>query len=146
LKTYIAKKDEIEANRKWYLVDAENQTLGRMASRIAYILRGKNKPFYSPHQDTGDFVVVINAEKVKATGKKINKKLYYSYSGYPSGQKKVTMEMMLHKKPERIIELAIKRMLPKNALGRKLFKKLKVYSGDQHPHQAQKVQPINLTH
>jgi large subunit ribosomal protein L13 len=144
LKTYIAKKDEIEANRKWYLVDAENQTLGRMASRIAYILRGKNKPFYSPHQDTGDFIVVINAEKVKITGKKLNQKLYHSYSGYPSGQKIISFEMMQHKKPERVIELAIKRMLPKNALGRKMFKKLKVYKGAQHPHQAQKVQPINF--
>jgi large subunit ribosomal protein L13 len=145
LKTYIAKNDEIEANRRWYLVDAENQILGRMASRIAYILRGKNKPFYSPHQDTGDFVVVINAEKIKITGKKLDEKLYYSHSGYPGGQKIVSLEMMLHKKPERVIELAVKRMLPKNTLGRKMFKKLKVYTGSQHPHQAQRVERLNLS-
>ena len=144
MKTYIAKKDEIEANRKWYLVDAENQILGRMASRIAYILRGKNKPIYSSHQDTGDFVVVVNAEKIKITGKKRGKKLYFSHSAYPGGQKTISLEMMLHKKPERIIELAVKRMLPKNTLGRKMFKKLKVYTGSQHPHQAQKVEQLNL--
>jgi large subunit ribosomal protein L13 len=145
LKTYIAKNDEIEVNRKWYLVDAENQILGRMASRIAYILRGKNKPFYSPHQDTGDFVVVINAEKIKITGKKLDEKLYYSHSGYPGGQKIISLGMMLHKKPEQVIELAVKRMLPKNTLGRKMFKKLKVYAGSQHPHHAQKVEQLNLS-
>ena len=144
MKTYIAKMDEIEANRKWYLVDAEKQILGRMASQIAYILKGKNKPYYSPHQDTGDYVVVVNAEKIKVTGDKINKKVYHTHSGYPGGQKVTSLEMMMHKKPERVIELAVKRMLPKNALGRKIFRKLKVYTGPQHPHQAQKVQSLSF--
>ena len=144
LKTYIAKVDEIEANRKWYLIDAENQILGRMASKIAYILKGKNKPFYSPHQDTGDFVVVINAEKIKITGKKRDDKVYYTHSGYPGGQKVTTLATMLHKTPERVIELAVKRMLPKNSLGRKMYRKLKVYAGADHPHQAQKVRKLDL--
>jgi large subunit ribosomal protein L13 len=144
LKTYIAKLDEIDAARKWYVVDAQDLVLGRMASRIAYILRGKNKTFFSPHQDSGDFVVVVNAEKVKVTGKKIKDKVYYRHTGYPGGQKSTTLSMMLDKHPERVVEMAVKRMLPKNSLGRKMFKKLKVYAGPDHPHQAQQPQVLEL--
>jgi large subunit ribosomal protein L13 len=115
-----------------------------MASRIAYILRGKNKTFFSPHQDAGDFVVVVNADKVKVTGNKIKDKVYYRHTGYPGGQKSTTLSMMLEKHPERVIELAVKRMLPKNSLGRKMFKKLKVYTGPEHPHQAQQPQVLEL--
>lgn len=144
MKTYIAKTEEIDEARQWYVVDAENQILGRMASKIAYILKGKNKPFYSPHQDTGDFVVVINAEKIKVTGNKLTQKIYYTHSRYPGGQKATSLESMLQKNPERVVELAVKRMLPKNALGRKLFNKLKVYAGEKHPHTAQQPQVMNL--
>ena len=144
MKTYIAKTDEIEKARKWYVVDAENQILGRMASQIAYVLKGKNKPFYSPHQDTGDFVVVVNAEKLRVTGNKLTQKIYYTHSRYPCGQKATSLESMLHKNPERVVELAVKRMLPKNALGRKLFNKLKVYSGAEHPHKAQQPKVMNV--
>jgi large subunit ribosomal protein L13 len=144
LKTYIAKVDEINSARKWYVVDAQDLVLGRMASRIAYILRGKNKTFFSPHQDAGDFVVVVNADKVKVTGNKIKDKVYYRHTGYPGGQKSTTLSMMLEKHPERVIELAVKRMLPKNSLGRKMFKKLKVYTGPEHPHQAQQPQVLEL--
>jgi large subunit ribosomal protein L13 len=144
LKTYIAKTEEIDKARKWYIVDAENQILGRMASKIAYVLKGKNKPFYSPHQDTGDFIVVVNADKVKVTGNKLSQKIYYTHSRYPGGQKSATLESMLQKKPEQVIELAVKRMLPKNALGRKLFRKLKVYAGAEHPHAAQQPQEMNV--
>jgi large subunit ribosomal protein L13 len=142
VKTYIASEQEIRSSRKWYVVDAENQILGRMASRIAYILKGKNKTFYSPHQDSGDFIIVVNAEKVKVTGNKLRDKMYYRHSGYPGGQKATPLSSMLQKHPERVVELAIKRMLPKNALGRKMFGKLKVYAGSKHPHSAQ--QPIEL--
>jgi len=144
LKTYIAKDSDIEANRKWYVVDAENKILGRLASRIAYMLRGKNKPYFSPHQDTGDYVVVINAEKIRVTGGKMRSKVYKTHSGYPGGQKSVNLNSLLQKNPERVIELAVKRMLPKNALGRKMFKKLKVYAGSQHPHNAQQPQTMEL--
>ena len=144
MKTYIAKVDEIDSARKWYVVDAQDLVLGRMASKIAYILRGKNKTFFSPHQDAGDFVVVVNAEKVKVTGNKIKDKVYYHHTGYPGGQKSTTLSMMLEKHPERVIQLAVKRMLPKNSLGRKMFKKLKVYTGPDHPHQAQQPQILEL--
>ena len=144
MKTYIAKTEEIDEARKWYIVDAENQILGRMASKIAYVLKGKNKPFYSPHQDTGDFVVVVNADKVKVTGNKLTQKVYHTHSRYPGGQKSTSLESMLQKKPERVVELAVKRMLPKNALGRKLFRKLKVYAGAEHPHAAQQPQEMNV--
>jgi len=145
LKTYIAREQEVEEARRWYIVDAEGQVLGRMASKIAHILRGKNKPFYSPHQDTGDMVVVINAEKVKLSGKKMEKKSYFRHSGYIGGVTTTPVSLMLKSHPERVIEFAVKGMLPKNALGRKMFKKLKVYAGPDHPHQAQQPQPLDLS-
>ena len=144
MKTYIAKENEIQSARKWYVVDAQDLILGRMASKIAYILRGKNKPFYSPHQDSGDFVVVVNAEKIKVTGNKLKDKIYYHHTGYPGGQKEITLGSMIEKTPEKVIELAVKRMLPKNALGRQMFKKLKVYAGPVHPHSAQQPQVLEL--
>lgn len=144
MKTYYAKEKEVEQNRKWFVVDAEGQILGRMASQIASILRGKNKPFYSPHQDTGDFIVVVNAEKIKVTGNKLRAKKYFRHSGYPGGETITPLNLMLQKHPERVVELAVKRMLPKNALGRKLFRKLKVYAGPQHPHQAQNPEALKL--
>jgi large subunit ribosomal protein L13 len=144
LKTYIATEDDIRKGQKWYVVDAENQILGRMASRIAYILKGKNKTYYSPHQDTGDFVIVVNAEKIKVTGNKLRDKVYYHHTGYPGGQKQMSLGRMLEKKPERVIELAVKRMLPKNSLGRRMFRKLKVYTGPKHPHIAQQPELLKL--
>jgi len=136
MKTYIPKLAEIE--RKWHLVDAEGKILGRLASRIAQILSGKDKPIYTPHLDVGDFVVVINAEKVKVTGGKEEKKIYYRHTGYPGGLKERTYEELLSKKPQDIIRKAVRGMLPKNKLGRQMFKKLKVYTGSEHPHQAQR--------
>ncbi len=130
-------------DQKWYVVDATEQRLGRLATEIAMILRGKKKPTYTPHMDTGDFVVVVNAEKVIVTGRKPQQKLYRRHSGRPGGMKQETFEQLQSRIPERIIEKAVKGMLPKNALGRKLFTKLKVYAGAEHPHQAQ--QPENLT-
>ncbi|HGY56234.1 MAG TPA: 50S ribosomal protein L13 [Caldithrix abyssi] len=144
MKTYIARENEIEQSRRWYVVDAEGQVLGRLASKIAHILRGKNKPIYSPHQDAGDFIVVINAEKVRLTGKKMQQKTYFRHSGYPGGVTTTPIALMLQRHPERVIEYAVKRMLPKNALGRKMFKKLKVYAGPDHPHQAQQPAALKL--
>lgn len=144
MKTYIAKENEIQSARKWYVVDAQDLILGRMASKIAYILRGKNKPFFSPHQDSGDFVVVVNAEKIKVTGNKLKDKIYYHHTGFPGGQKAITLGSLIEKNPEKVIELAVKRMLPKNALGRQMFKKLKVYAGPVHPHSAQQPQVLEL--
>lgn len=141
-KTYIPKPKEIE--RKWYIVDATDKPLGRLAARIAYILRGKHKAIYTPHLDTGDYVIVINAEKIKLTGKKLTEKELYSHSPYPGGLKVTTYEKMLQSAPEKIIERTVWGMLPKNRLGRKMFKKLKVYKGSEHPHQAQKPQPLEL--
>lgn len=146
MKTYIAKEQEVLDSRKWYIVDAENQILGRMASQIASILKGKHKAMYSPHQDVGDFVVVVNAEKIKVTGNKLKDKMYYRHSGYPGGQKAASLQEMLQKHPERVVELAIKRMLPKNSLGRKMFMKLKVYAGPDHPHKAQLPEQLELKH
>lgn len=140
--TVIAKKDEVK--RKWHLVDARGKILGRLASRIAILLRGKHKPTFTPHVDTGDFVVVINAEKIVLTGKKWKEKLYIHHSGYPGGLKSISAEKMWEKHPERIITMAVQGMLPKNKLGRQLIKKLKVYAGDSHPHQAQLPEQINL--
>jgi large subunit ribosomal protein L13 len=134
--TFMAKPLEVE--RKWYIIDAEGKTLGRLASEAAAILRGKFKPQYTPHVDTGDFVVILNADKVVLTGKKLQNKIYYRHSLHPGGLKKTTAGEMLANKPERMIELAIKGMLPKNTLGRSQFMKLKVYAGAQHPHEAQK--------
>ncbi len=142
MKTYIPKLAEIE--RKWHLVDAEGKILGRLASRIAQILSGKDKPVYTPHLDVGDFVVVINAEKVKVTGGKEEKKIYYRHTGYPGGLKERTYEELLSKKPQDIIRKAVRGMLPKNKLGRQMFKKLKVYAGSEHPHQAQRPEKLDF--
>jgi len=144
LKTYIAREKKINDSKRWYLVDAEGVVLGRMASKIAHILRGKNKPFYSPHQDAGDFIIVVNAEKVKLTGKKMEQKSYFRHSGYPGGVTDMPVSMVLQRHPERVVEFAVKRMLPKNALGRKMFTKLKVYAGSDHPHMAQQPQTLEL--
>lgn len=135
MKTYMAKPLEVE--RKWYLIDASGQTLGRLATEVATILRGKHKPTYTPHVDTGDYVIIINAEKIVLTGKKLDQKMYRRHSGYPGGLKEMTYRNLLNKRPERAIETAIKGMLPHNRLGRKMFTKLKVYKGSEHPHQAQ---------
>ena len=136
MKTYMANPDKIE--RKWYVVDAEGCTLGRLASEVASVLRGKNKPVFTPHVDTGDYVIVINAEKIKVTGKKLDQKIYYSNSDYVGGMKETTLREMMNKKPEKVIELAVKGMLPKGPLGRQMIKKLHVYAGAEHGHEAQK--------
>jgi len=141
-KTYSAKPNEIE--RTWFVVDAEGKTLGRLATEIARILRGKHKPIYTPHVDTGDYVVVINADKVRVTGKRLDQKIYYRHSGYMGGLKAVPLRRMLETHPERVIESAVKGMLPKNRLGRAMYKKLKVYASPDHPHQAQQPQPLEL--
>ena len=135
MKSYIAKPAEVE--RKWYVIDAEDKTLGKIASEVASILRGKKKPIYTPHEDTGDYVIVINAEKVRVTGKKEEQKIYKSHSGYPGGLKETTLRELRAKKPEEIIRHAVKGMMPKGKLGRQMFKKLKVYAGPEHPHTAQ---------
>jgi large subunit ribosomal protein L13 len=135
VKTYTVKASDIE--RQWWLVDASGQTLGRLATRIATLLEGKHKPIYSPHLDTGDHVVVVNAGKVKVTGDKLIQKRYYRHSGYPGGLKEESLQTLLARKPELVIERAVKGMLPQNRLGRAMFKKLKVYGGAEHPHQAQ---------
>ena len=142
MKTYIPKKEEIAT--KWYLVDAKGKILGRMATGIARTLSGKDKPIYTPHLDTGDFVVVINAKSVKVTGRKEEQKMYYRHSGYPGGLKQRTFKELREKKPEEIIMRAVKGMLPKNKLGRGMLKRLKVYPGENHPHQAQKPESIDL--
>ena len=141
-KTLSAKPNEIE--RTWYVVDAEGKTLGRLSTEIARILRGKHKPIYTPHVDTGDYVIVINADKVRVTGKRLDQKIYYRHSGYMGGLKAIPLRRMLETHPERVIELAVKGMLPKNRLGRQMYKKLKVYASPEHPHQAQKPQPLEL--
>lgn len=142
-KTYLPPKDSIERN--WYVVDAADQRLGRLATEIARVLRGKNKPTYTPSADTGDFVIVINAEKIDVTGKKRTQKLYRRHSGRPGGMKTETFAKLQARIPERIIEHAVKGMLPKNTLGRQLFTKLKVYAGPDHPHQAQKPQVLEIS-
>lgn len=142
MKTYNAKPHEVEQN--WLLVDAEGQTLGRMASGIATRLRGKHKAEFTPHVDTGDYVVVINAEKVRVTGNKATDKLYYSHSGYPGGLKSISFEKLQERSPEKVIKLAVKGMLPRTPLGRAMFKKLKVYAGTDHPHSAQQPQTVSL--
>ena len=140
MKTYMPNPDKIE--RKWYVVDADGCTLGRLASEIAKILRGKNKPQFTPHEDTGDYVIVVNAEKIKVTGKKMSQKIYYHHSGYVGGLKETTLNEMLAKKPERVLELAVKGMLPKGPLGRQMYRKLFVYTGPEHKHAAQKPEQI----
>ena len=142
MKTYSAKKGDVEP--QWLMVDAADQVLGRIAARIATILQGKHRPTYTPHMDTGDFVVVVNAEKVRVTGSKLQNKLYRRYTGYPGGLRQRTLAEMLAKNPERVIELAVQRMLPKTKLGRAMFKKLKVYAGPNHPHDAQQPASIDL--
>jgi large subunit ribosomal protein L13 len=135
MKTYVTKPHEVE--RQWFVVDAEGQTLGRLSTRIATILRGKHKPIYNPAVDCGDYVVVVNAEKVKVTGRRLEQKKYYHHSGYLGGLKEITLDKQLQKFPERVLESAVRGMLPKNPLGRQMFKKLKIYAGPEHPHQAQ---------
>ncbi|KXS45798.1 MULTISPECIES: 50S ribosomal protein L13 [unclassified Candidatus Frackibacter] len=142
MSTYMAKPEDIERN--WFVVDAEGKTLGRMATEIATVLRGKHKPIYTPNVDTGDYVIVINAEKVKLTGKKLEQKMYHKHSEYPGGLNSISYNELLAKKPEKVIELAVKGMLPKNKLGRKIFKKLKVYAGAEHPHAAQQPEELDI--
>ena len=142
MRTYNANNETTSHN--WYLVDASDKTLGRLASEIAKRLRGKHKPVYTPHVDTGDYIVVINANKVKVTGNKTKDKVYYSHSGYPGGIKEITFEKLLAKNPERVIEKAVKGMLPKNPLGRAMYRKLKVYAGTEHPHAAQQPQQLDF--
>ena len=142
MKTYMANPDKSE--RKWYVVDAEGQTLGRLAAEVAKVLRGKNKPEFTPHIDTGDNVIVINAEKIKVTGKKLDQKVYYHHSDYVGVMKETTLREMMAKKPEQVIELAVKGMLPKGPLGRTMIKKLHVYAGAEHAHQAQKPEVLTF--
>ena len=142
MKTLSAKGEDID--RAWHLVDAEGKVLGRLASHVASILRGKTKPVFTPHVDTGDFVVVINADKVRLTAKKTETKVYHWHTGYPGGLKTVTAKVLLSTKPEMVLKRAVKGMLPKNPLGRKMLKKLKVYAGPDHPHQAQDPQPLEI--
>lgn len=142
MKTISAKPETV--TRDWYIIDAEGQTLGRMASAIAHRLRGKHKPEFTPHVDTGDYIVVINAEKVHVTGNKAKDKMYHRYTGYIGGLKSISFEKLIDKAPERTIQAAVKGMLPKGPLGRAMFKKLKVYAGDAHPHTAQQPQELKL--
>ena len=142
MKTYMANPDKIE--RKWYVVDAEGQTLGRLASGVASVLRGKNKPEFTPFVDTGDYVIVINADKIKVTGKKLDQKIYYRHSEYVGGMKETTLREMLAKKPEKVVELAVKGMLPKGPLGRDMYRKLFVYAGPEHKHAAQKPEVLTF--
>lgn len=142
MKTYMASPEKVE--RKWYVVDAAGYTLGRLASEIANVLRGKNKPIYTPHIDTGDYVIVVNADKVKVTGKKLDQKIYYRHSDYVGGMKETTLREMMNKKPERVIELAVKGMLPKGPLGRSMYTKLHVYAGPEHEHAAQKPEELKF--
>ena len=142
MKTFVAKEHELE--RKWYLVDAENKVLGRLASEIATRLRGKHKPIFTPHADTGDFIVVINAEKVALTGSKWDKKIYYRHSGYMGGLKQITAKRLIEKKPGDLLRFAVKGMLPRNSLGRRQLTKLKIYAGAAHPHEAQKPEKLGI--
>ncbi len=144
-KTKSARNEDFYENRDWFVVDATNQTVGRLASELAKILRGKHKPCYTPNIDTGDCIIVLNAEKVVFTGNKLNDKQYVRYSGYPGGQRKATPRDLLAKKPIAVIENAVRGMLPKNKLGRAMFKKLKVYEGGEHPHEAQNPQELKFT-
>ena len=142
MKTFMASPATID--RKWYVVDAENKTLGRLAAEVAKVLRGKNKPIFTPHMDTGDNVIVINASKIKVTGKKLDQKIYYHHSEYVGGMKETTLREKMAKKPEQVIELAVKGMLPKGPLGRQMFKKLHVYAGSEHAHAAQKPEVLTF--
>ena len=142
MQTYMANPDKIE--RKWYVVDAEGCTLGRLASGVASVLRGKNKPQFRPHVDTGDYVIVVNADKIKVTGKKMDQKIYYNHSDYVGGMKETTLKEMMAKKPEKVVELAVKGMLPKGPLGREMYTKLFVYAGPEHKHAAQKPEVLTF--
>jgi len=142
VKTYYAKSGEVE--REWLVIDATDVVLGRLASKVAQILKGKHKPQYTPHVDTGDFVIIVNADKIRVTGNKAEQKVYFRHSGYPGGLKEVSFQRMMERHPDRVIEKAVKGMLPKNTLGRKMGMKLKVYAGPDHPHQAQKPRQITL--
>ena len=142
MQTYMANPDKIE--RKWYVVDAEGCTLGRLASGVASVLRGKNKPQFTPHVDTGDYVIVVNADKIKVTGKKMEQKIYYNHSDYVGGMKETTLREMMAKKPEKVVELAVKGMLPKGPLGREMYTKLFVYAGPEHKHAAQKPEVLTF--
>ena len=142
MKTYSAKPDSVMQD--WFVVDADGKTLGRLAAEIAQRLRGKHKPEYTPHVDTGDYIVVLNADKVRVSGNKSKQKMYYSHSGYPGGLKSISFEKLRDKAPERVIETAVKGMLPKNPLGRAMFRKLKVYAGSEHPHTAQQPQVLDI--
>lgn len=141
-RTYSAKEEEIE--KKWFIVDAKDKVLGRLASEVARRLRGKHKPVFTPHADTGDYIIVINAEKIRLTGNKLDKKMYYRYSGFMGGLKEISARKQLAKKPEELIKHAVKGMLPKNSLGRRQGKKLKVYAGPEHPHEAQQPEPLEV--
>jgi large subunit ribosomal protein L13 len=143
MKSFMAKKEQFQG--MWLLIDADGAVLGRMAAKIAMILMGKTKPTYTPHVDTGDYVIVINAERIRLTGKKAQQKEYDYYTGYPGGHKYVSFAEMMAKKPEKVVELAVRRMLPKNKLGRKMLKKLKIYRGPDHEHQAQKPEKLELS-
>ena len=142
MNTYMANPDKIE--RKWYVVDAEGKTLGRLASEVAKVLRGKNKPVFTPHVDTGDYVIIVNAEKVSVTGKKLDQKIYYNHSDYVGGMKETTLREMMAKKPEKVMELAVKGMLPKGPLGRSMMTKLHVYAGPEHDNAAQKPEVLEI--
>lgn len=142
MRTYTTKPDDI--TREWYVVDATGLTLGRLASQIASVLRGKHKPIFSPHMDCGDFVIVVNAEKVRVTGDKLDQKMYYRHSQYPGGLKTISLRDQLKQHPDRVIRLAVRGMLPKNRLGRQMIKKLKVYREPDHPHQAQQPKPLSM--
>ena len=142
MNTFMANPDKIE--RKWYVVDASEYTLGRLASEVAKVLRGKNKPEFTPHVDTGDYVIVVNADKVKVTGKKLQQKIYYNHSDYVGGMRETTLKEMMAKKPEKVVELAVKGMLPKGPLGRQMIKKLHVYAGAEHGHEAQKPEVLTF--
>jgi large subunit ribosomal protein L13 len=142
VRTISAREQDIQRN--WYVVDAQGQTLGRLATRVATILRGKHKPIFTPHVDCGDYVIIINAEKIHTTGQKLTQKKYYRHSGYPGGLREITLKDQLQKFPNRVLESAVRGMLPKNRLGRKMFHKLKVYAGPNHPHEAQQPKPLEL--
>ena len=142
MKTYSAKPADIQHD--WFIIDASGKTLGRMAAEIAHRLRGKHKPEYTPHMDTGDYIVVINAEKIRVTGKKTTDKMYYRHTGYPGGLRSISFDKLIDHKPEMVIEQAVKGMLPKNPLGRDMYRKLKVYAGSEHPHAAQQPQTLEI--
>jgi large subunit ribosomal protein L13 len=142
VRTYTTKPEDIK--REWFVIDATGMTLGRLATQIATVLKGKHKPIYSPHMDTGDFVIVVNAHKVRVTGRKLDQKIYYRHSGYPGGLKEISLRDQLDRHPDRVIRLAVRGMLPKNRLGRQMIKKLKVYATPGHPHEAQQPKPFAM--